>query len=169
MGKEEHCKQISLACVGSALSVWATLGLPPLGVCAFPVYTAQAPGCSSGDLSKAGTGLGALPRSKLLRFRFSGTPQGTDSVGSAFGALPRSEQLSRPSAWGAHSPQVGSASYHLPIPVAGFPGCAAGELSQVCHVSPLGSWSPAAALLVDVNSPGSQEMWLATGSLLTVW
>ena len=30
---EEHCKQISLACVGSARSVWATLGLPPLTAC----------------------------------------------------------------------------------------------------------------------------------------
>ena len=44
------------------------------GVC-FPVYTAQAPGCSTGELSKAGPGLRALPRSKPLRFRFSGTPQ----------------------------------------------------------------------------------------------
>ena len=75
VGKEEHCKQISLACVGSALSVWATLGLPPLGVCAFPVYTAQAPGCSAGELSKVGPGLRAHPRSTPLRFRFLGTPQ----------------------------------------------------------------------------------------------
>ena len=28
--REGHCKQISLACVGSARSVWATLGLPHL-------------------------------------------------------------------------------------------------------------------------------------------
>ena len=48
---------------------------PTHGMCAVPVYTAQAPGCSAGDLSKAGHGLHALPRSKLLRFRFSGTPQ----------------------------------------------------------------------------------------------
>ena len=33
MGTEEHCKQISLACVGSARSVWATLGLPPFNAC----------------------------------------------------------------------------------------------------------------------------------------
>ena len=32
-GREEHCEQISLVCVGSAHSVWATLGLPPLMVC----------------------------------------------------------------------------------------------------------------------------------------
>ena len=48
-GREEHWKQISLACMGSAHSAWATLGLPPThGVCAFPVYTAQAPGCFAG-------------------------------------------------------------------------------------------------------------------------
>ena len=48
---------------------------PAHGMCAFLVYTAQAPGCSARELSKAGPGFHALPRSKLLRFRFSGTPQ----------------------------------------------------------------------------------------------
>ena len=33
MGRKEHCKQTSLVCVGSARSVWATLGLPPLTAC----------------------------------------------------------------------------------------------------------------------------------------
>ena len=33
MGREEHCKQISLLCVGSAHSISATLGLPPLMAC----------------------------------------------------------------------------------------------------------------------------------------
>ena len=50
---------------------------PTHSVCAFQVYTAQAPGCSAGELSKVSSGLHALPRSKPLRFRFrfSGTPQ----------------------------------------------------------------------------------------------
>ena len=48
---------------------------PAHGVCAFPVYTAPAPGCSAGELSKASPRLRALPRSKLLRVRFLGTPQ----------------------------------------------------------------------------------------------
>ena len=48
---------------------------PTHRVCAFPVYTAQAPGCSAGDLSKVGPGLCPLPRPKPLRFRFSGTSQ----------------------------------------------------------------------------------------------
>ena len=48
---------------------------PSHGMCAFPVYTAHAPGCSTGELSKAGPGLYALPRSKPLRFRFLDIPQ----------------------------------------------------------------------------------------------
>ena len=72
---------------------------PTLGVCAFPVYTAQAPGCSAGELSKAGPGLQALPRSKSLRFRFSGTPQSRRLGWHAFCAHPRSERLRSPGAW----------------------------------------------------------------------
>ena len=47
---------------------------PAHGVCAFLIYSAQAPGCSAEELSKVGPGVHALPRSKLFRFRFSGTP-----------------------------------------------------------------------------------------------
>ena len=47
-------------------------GLAPThGMCALLVYTAQAPGCSAGELSNAGSGLRALPRSQLLKFRYS--------------------------------------------------------------------------------------------------
>ena len=53
-----------------------------------------------------GPGLHALPRSKPLSFRFSGTPKGADSVGPTFCGLPRPEQLRRPGAWWAHTPQV---------------------------------------------------------------
>ena len=70
----EHCKQTSLAYLGSARSM-RTMLFAPTHVCAFSVYTAQAPGFSAGELSKAGPGLHALLRSKQLRFRFSGTPQ----------------------------------------------------------------------------------------------
>ena len=61
---------------------------PAHGVCAFPVYTAQALGCSAGELSEAGPELYALPRSKPLRFRVSGPPQRR-----RFGWACRSEQL----------------------------------------------------------------------------
>ena len=70
--------------------------------------------------------------------------KGTDSVGPAFCALPRSEQLRRQGAWQAHSPQVGGASYHLPRPshsiswvysrstVSGVPCVSSGELISGC-------------------------------------
>ena len=48
---------------------------PTPGMCALPVYTAQAPGCSAGELSKVSPELHALPTSKPLRLRFSGIPQ----------------------------------------------------------------------------------------------
>ena len=38
-----------------------------------------------------------------------------------------------------------------------FPGYAVRAPSQVCHMSPLESWSQAATFLADVNHPGSQE------------
>ena len=64
---------------------------PSHGVCAFPVYAAQAPGCSAG-------------RSKPLRFRFSGAPQRRTLGWASVLCLPRSEQLRRPGVWGAQSP-----------------------------------------------------------------
>ena len=72
VGREEHCKQISLACVGSACSVSATLGLFPLMACVLSQSTLFRLQVA---LQGVGPGLCALPRSKLLRFRFSGTPQ----------------------------------------------------------------------------------------------
>ena len=73
-------------------------------VCVFPVYTAQALGCSAGKLSKAGPGLCTLPRTKLLSFRFLGTPQ-RHRLGWAC-ILCLVSTLS----------QVGGVSYHLPSP-----------------------------------------------------
>ena len=86
--------------------------------------------------------------------------KGTDLAGPEFCALPRSGQLRRPGTWQGHSPQVGSASYHLPGPSCLVSWVHSGStVSQHsgCHVSPLGSWSLAATLLVDVNCPGTQE------------
>ena len=72
VGREEHCKQISLACVGNAHSVLATLGLPLLTPCVLSqsiLLRLQV------ALQGMGPGLHAPPRSKPLMFRFSGTPQ----------------------------------------------------------------------------------------------
>ena len=75
VGREGHCKQVSLACVGSARSVWTTLGLPqPKAACAPQVYPVQAPGYPARALTQVGPVFHAHPRSEPLRF--SGTPQG---------------------------------------------------------------------------------------------
>ena len=64
VGSEGHCKQLSLACVGSAWSGWTTLGLSqPKVLCASQVYTAQSPGCSVRALSQKGPAFHVLPRS----------------------------------------------------------------------------------------------------------
>ena len=63
------------------------------GVCALPAHTAQALGCSAGNRPRLALGCMHFPG---LSRSGSGTQvvlRGTDSVGPAFCALPRSEQL----------------------------------------------------------------------------
>ena len=94
VGREEHCKQISLVGVGSACSVWASLGLPQLMTCVLSWSTLlrfhvavqvnclrRALGCllHFSGLSHSGSGSQVLHKS-------------TDSVGPEFCAL-RSKQL----------------------------------------------------------------------------
>ena len=138
VGREEHCKQISLVCLGSAHSVWTTLGLTQLMASMLSRSTLhrlqvplkgnclrQALGCVHfPGLSCSGSGSWVLHK-------------GTDSVGPAFCALPRSMELRRPGAWRAHYPRC---VVHLtyPVPAAWLPGCTAKASSQVCHLSPLG-------------------------------
>ena len=97
---------------------------PAHGMCAFPIYTAQAPRCSAGELSNADPGLPALPRSKPLRFRFSDTPQ-RHKLGWACVLCPsqvRAAQVTRCLA-SALSPGVGGGGCLIPspIPAAQFP------------------------------------------------
>ena len=99
-GEGETVQTIVTGVCGECAQCLDHTGFAPVhSVCAFLGYTAQAPGCSEGELSKAGPGLCALSRSKLLRFRFLGTPQSTDSVGPVFCTLPRSEELRPPGTW----------------------------------------------------------------------
>ena len=140
MGREGPCKQMSAVHVGSAHSVWTTLGLPqPRAACAFWVYPAQAPGCSAGVPSEVGPAFRALPRCKLLRFRFSATLQGQTQLGVRF--VP----FLGPSSSGGQVlgertvPGGPCVLITTLVPAAQFPGRAPRALSQVCRVSPLGS------------------------------
>ena len=141
-GREEHCKQISLEGVGSARSVWATLGLPPLTACVLSCSTLL-------RLQVAPPGnflvwvLGCVHFPDICRSH-SGSQilhKVTDSVGPVFCAqvlCPSQVQAAQVTRClvSAHSPAaVGLIT--SPVPAARLPGCTAA--SQVCHVSFLGS------------------------------
>ena len=156
VGREGHCSQISLACVGNTLSVLATLGLPQsLRVC-FPSLHCSRSRLICQELSEAGPGLCVLPRSEPLRFRFFGTPQ-RRRLGWACVLCPsqvRGAQVTRFLA-SAVTPIWGLWLIASPVPAAQFSGCTTGMPSQVCHGSLLGSCSLVLTLLVNVNHPES--------------
>ena len=108
----------------------------------FPSLHCSGPRLLCWELSDAGPGLHALPRSKLLRFRFSGTPQ-RHRLGWACVLCPsqvRAAQVTR--CWRAHSPRWTVHLITSPVPGPWFPGCSARApraSSQVCHVSSLGT------------------------------
>ena len=114
MGRGEHCKQIYLACVGSARSIWTTVGLPLLTAYVLSRSTllrlqvALQGNCLKwalgymhfSGLSHSGSGSQVLHR-------------GADLVGPAFCPLP-GPSSSSDQMLGEHTlPGVG-ASYHLP-------------------------------------------------------
>ena len=92
---EEHHKQISLACVGSAHSVWATLGLPPLTACVLSLSALlRLQVALQGNNLKQALGCVHFPG---LSYSGSGSQvlhKGADSVGPVLCALSRSKQLS---------------------------------------------------------------------------
>ena len=63
------------------------------GVCAFPVYTAQALGCSAGNYVRRGLGCMHFPSLSLSGSGSQVLDKGPDLVGPVFCARPRSEQL----------------------------------------------------------------------------
>jgi len=66
---------------------------PAHGVCSLPAHTAQALGCSAGNHPWPALGCLHLPRLSLSGSGTQVVLRGADSVGPAFFALPRSEQL----------------------------------------------------------------------------
>ena len=115
--REEHCQQISLACVVCTHSVWATLGLPPLMTCVLSRSTLlRLQVALQGNCLRWGLGCVHFPG---LSCKSSGSQvfyKGTDSAGPAFCALPRSEELRRPGTWRAYCPRWSVHLSHLPGP-----------------------------------------------------
>ena len=136
------------------------MGLPHLVACLLSQSTLLGSRLLCWELSEAGPELYALPWSKLLRFRFLGTPQRL-RLGWAcvlcFSWV-RAAQVTRCLA-SAVAPRWGCV---LSPPLSLWPGFLGVQL--VCRVSLLGSWSLAATLLADVDHPESQEACLQFGS-----
>ena len=81
----------------------------------------------------------ALPRSKLLRFKFwGGSTKAQTQFGVHFIPFPGLSG-SGVQVLGEALSQVGCVLITSPVPAARFPGCAPRALSQVFCVSPLGS------------------------------
>ena len=142
-------------CVGGALTVfWPHSVCPHSRVCAFPVYTAQAPRCSiwSEPCIACGSSFQVFHKS-------------ADSVGPAFCAFPaRAAQAAR-SLTGALSP---AAVHLLPSAVPASVSMRADRVYAPCVYS--------RELASSHNPPGrcrpsgiSRRLWLETGSLFAVW
>ena len=86
--------------MGSARSVWATLGLPPLTACVLFWFTLlRLQVALQGNVLKWALGCVHFPGLSRSGSGSHVLHKGTDSIGSAFFALPRSEQLRRSGAW----------------------------------------------------------------------
>ena len=106
-GREEHCKKISLVYVGSACSVWATLGLPPLMAHVLSWSTLLRLHVTlQGNCLKWALGCVYFPGLICSGSGSQVLHKGADLVGPTFCALSKCKQLSGPGAWQAHSPQA---------------------------------------------------------------
>ena len=157
---------------GSAHSGWTTLGLPQSKVaCASRVYTAQSPSCSTRHYSKWELCFVHFPLPALRGLSHSGSRvlhKARTRMDRVLCALPRSAQLRRTGAWWVNCSRRAMHLNHPPGPGHSVLGCTARAESQVCHVSPMGSWSLLHCWQMStIQDP--RKTWLATGSLLTVW
>ena len=165
MGRGEHCKQIYLACVGSARSIWTTVGLPlltayvlsrstllrlqvalqgnclkwALGYVPFPGLSSSGSGSWASTKVQTWLGLSFVPFPGL-------SSSGDQTLGER--ALPR---------WGA--------SYRLPRP-----SCSVFWVHHlscaVCLFWGADLWLQPSREMSTIQNP--RKSWLATGSLLAV-
>ena len=99
---------------------------PAHGACVLPARTAQALGCSAGNRLRLALGCMHLPGLSRSGPGTQVVLRGADSVGPAFCALPRSEQL-RWCVWQEQSLRLIAS----PFPATRFSGCITSAPSQV--------------------------------------
>ena len=108
-GRDARCKQITLACAGSVSAAWVC---PNSQRVCFPCLRGLGFRLLWREPSEAGPGLHALPRSKPLRFRYSGSPQ-RHRLGWACILCPSQVQAAQVPRCLASAVAV---TYHLPCP-----------------------------------------------------
>ena len=117
MGREEYCKQMSLACVGSARSVSATPCLPLLTACLLSPSTPLRPQVAvKGNCLKQALGCMHFPG---LSRSVSGSRvlhKGADSLGLCFMPFPGLHRPGNQVLGERTLPRSGGESYHLPRP-----------------------------------------------------
>ena len=103
--------------MGSAGSVWTTLGLPQLTACVLSQFTLlRLQVALQGKFPKQALGFVHFPDLSCSGSDSLVLHKSTDSFGPAFCALPRSEELRQPGAWPAHCPRWFVSLNHLPSP-----------------------------------------------------
>ena len=155
--------------VWSARSVWAALGLPPLAASALSPSMLLGLQVALQDLSQEGPGLRALPRSRLLRSRFSGSPQ-RRRLGWAWVLCP--SQVRAALATGCLASALspgGRCVLPPPRPGLGFLGSQREHHLRctVCLLWGADHWLRPSWRMSAVQDP--RKIWLAAGSLLAVW
>ena len=117
MGREEHCKQMSLACVGSAHSVSATPCLPLLTACLLSPSTPLRPQVAlQGNCLKQALGCMHFPGLSRSGSGSRVLYKGADSLGLRFMPFPGLHHPGNQVRGERTLPRSGGESYHLPHP-----------------------------------------------------
>ena len=103
--------------MGNARSLWTTLGLPQLTACVLSQFTLlRLQVALQGKFPKQALGFMHFPDLSCSGSDSLVLHKSTDSVGPAFCALPRSEELRQPGAWPVHGPRWFVRLNQLPSP-----------------------------------------------------
>ena len=140
---------------------------PAHGVSAFPVYIAQAPGCSAGELSKVGPGLRVLPGSQVQVLGYSTKAQ--TRSGRRFVPFPGPSSSGDQVLGQCTLPRWAVRLITSPSQPLGFL-CAQRERClrrAVCLLWGHDLWQQPSRRMATVQDP--RKTCLATGSLLVVW
>ena len=161
MGRDKHCKQIPLACVGNAHSVLATLGLFLLTECVLShSILLRLQVALQGNCLKPTLGCMHFPGLSC-----SGTGSWVLHKGLHFVPFPGPSSSGHQILGGHTLPRLGRESYHLPGPSHWVSWVRSGRAVFLFWRADL--WLRPSRWMPTIQDP--RKTWLATGSQLAVW